>query len=218
MLAGPIIDRARVTLIDPFGARWSDADLYKWLSDGQRAIATMAPSSTSVVRPVGLVAGSSQQLPAQASMLLAAYRNTTGRAVRIIERELLDAYRPTWHRDPATAEVTNYMFDPDTPRLFSVYPPNTGEGVLDIQYAIQPADITMSADVLVIDDIYAVALFDYVMYRALQKDDDFAAGAQADSYHKSFIDLVAKADAMGDTTNPNLNMLGFAATPREAAR
>lgn len=218
MKAGPIIARARLTLIDPDAVRWPDADLYKWLSDAQSTIATLAPSSTSITGPVSLVAGTSQTLPVQASLLLAAYRNTGSRAVRIIERELLDSYRPTWHTDPATKDVQNYMFDPNLPQLFSVYPPNNGTGSLDMQYALQPVDVTQATDDLITDDIYDVALLDFVLYRALQKDDDFAAGSQSEMYHKSFMELVARADAMGVTTNPNLAMLGFAENPREAAK
>lgn len=218
MQAGPIISRVRTTLIDPTAIRWTDAELYAWLSDGQRTISTLSPSSCALVGPVGLVAGTRQQLPVPGTIVLAGYRNVSGRAIRVAERELFDAYRPNWHFDPATTVVTNWLFDPNSPEIFYVYPPNTGAGVVEMQYAVEPADVYTATDNLALDSMYEVALFDFVMYRALQKDDDFAAAAQADNYHKMFRELVTAADAVSDTSNPNIAMTGFAASSREAAK
>lgn len=209
-----IIDRVRTQLIDE-GAikRWSDAELLQWLSDGQRAIVTVSAgtSSTTVVSP--LVAGTKQTIPANGHMLLTIVRNTNsagttpGRVVRIVSREILDAQNPDWHTASASAVAQNYIYDPHEPTRFYVYPPNTGGGYVEMVYSVFPPEMTALTDEIVVQDIYQTALFDYVMFRAHQKDSDFAAGqALAAQYLQLFLAYTQQGEASQLQSNPNLHM------------
>ena len=212
--AESIIDRVRIQLIDNGDTyRWSDAELLKWLSDGQRTIVVAAPGNSSSTEIVPLVAGTKQNIPSDGNMLLYIVRNTNaagtvaGRAIRIVSREILDAQNPDWHTATASATVQNYIFDPQEPTKYYVYPPNTGTGYVEMVYSHLPVDMTSLSDTLVVQDIYQTALFDYVMFRAHQKDSDFAAGqALASTYFQLFAAAIGQRDGGLLANNPNLQL------------
>jgi hypothetical protein len=163
-----------------------------------------------------------QNLPADGIRLLDISRNmgtdgqTPGRAVRVVERRVLDAQTPLWHTDPAGPEVKHYMFDLRTPKNFYVYPrpPASPAVQVEIWYSCSPADlpppttniITDAAmnTVLSIDDIYANTLQDYVAYRAYSKDAEYTANAQlADLHYKMFGQALGLKTQSDDAVSPN---------------
>jgi hypothetical protein len=181
--AQTIITRVRKQLIDELTQkRWLDDELLLWLSDGQRTLVAMDPALGEVSGPMALVAGTKQQLPAGAFMLLDVKRNlgadgaTPGRAITVISRENIDRTDPNWHASRRSDVIFHYVYDPKQPRTFYVYPPSTGGGQIDVSRAQNPADFTTLADTMTIPDLYQTALFDYVMFRAHQKDTDYAGG------------------------------------------
>jgi hypothetical protein len=131
--------------------------------------------------------------------------NTGGRAVRIVSREVMDAQNPLWHSVTATSVVTNYIFDPQEPKKFYTYPPNDGTGYLDIVYSQLTPEVTTTATTIQIQEVYQTALFDYVMFRAHQKDGAYADGMQlADSYFQAFYNFVTKGEDGQTGVNPNV--------------
>lgn len=180
--AGAIIDKAVVQLIDIAGVRWTRAELLKWLNDGLRQIVLMQPNATNTPGAVKLTAGTRQTLPTGGWMLLGVYRNmgttgsTPGRAVRIISRELLDAFNPDWHTATASAVTKNYFYDLQDQTAYYVYPPSTGTNYLEINYSLQPTDLTSESQVIPMFDVYQGPLLDYIMFRACTKDAEYAPG------------------------------------------
>ena len=63
-----IIDRVTDLLFDKDRgndeARWSDAELLRWVNDSRAAILTRRPQACAVIETVALVAGTKQTLPA----------------------------------------------------------------------------------------------------------------------------------------------------------
>lgn len=212
--AQTILDRARIQLIDEgVTKRWSDSELLKWLSDGQRTIVSISPGNSSITSTIPMVSGTQQTIPSNGHMLLSIIRNNNaagtapGRAVRVVSREILDAQNPNWHTVTPSAVVQNYIFDPQEPLKFYVYPPNNGSGHLDVIYSVLPTDMTSVTDTLVVQDIFQTALFDYVMFRAHQKDSDFAAGqGLAATYLQLFMAAVGARDTGILSNNPNLQL------------
>lgn len=212
--ASTIIDRARNQLIDTGTTkRWSDTELLNWLSDGQRALVALAPAASNTSVTVALVAGTKQTIPSDGHMLLSIMRNnvsgggTPGKVVRLVSREIMDNYNADWHGGTQKAVVQNYIFDPQDPTHYYVYPPNTGAGYVDMVYSKVPAELTTLADTLSVQDVYQTALFDYVMFRAHQKDSDFAAGLTvAQSYLQSFLSSVGQGETGQLSNNPNLQL------------
>lgn len=217
-----IIERVRTQLIDEGATkRWSDTELLRWLSDGQRAIVTVSAGTSSTTAVSPLVAGTKQSIPADGHMLLTIVRNTNSagtspsRVVRIVSRELIDAQNPDWHTASQTKVAQNYIYDPHEPTKFYVYPPNDGTGNVEMVYSVFPPEMSSLTDEIVVQDIYQTALFDYVMFRAHQKDSDFAAGqALANQYLQLFLAYSQQGENSQLQSNPNLHM----AAPSPEAR
>lgn len=223
--ASSILDRARTQLIDAGATRWTDAELLKWLSDGQRTIVAAVPAASATRATVALAAGTRQTLPADGYQLLKVERNnvndggTPGRAVRIVSRELLDSFDPDWHSATSKAIAQNYVFDPNTPTTYFVSPPNTGAGYVDITYSKLPPELAAAADNIAVEDIYQTALVDYVLYRAYQKDADFAPGAaMAAGYLQLFMAAIGQTETGRVAANVNAEMAPADLSQRSTAK
>ena len=180
--AQTIIDKAAKQLLDSNNLKWTRAELLSWLNDGLRQIVLMQPNATNTRSSVQLVAGTRQKLPTGGWMLLGIYRNmgttgtTPGRAVRISSRELLDAFNPNWHTATASTTTTNYIYDLQDQTAYYVYPPSTGTNYLEINYSMQPTDLTSESQVIPVFDVYQGPLLDYILFRACTKNAEYAPG------------------------------------------
>jgi hypothetical protein len=210
IVASTIIDKAATQLLDENNTRWTRAELLGWLNDGQRQITLMSPQTTNKVQTIKLVAGTRQTIPVDGWRLLDVYRYmgrngiTPGRAVRIVSRELLDGYRPAWHADPKTDAPQNFLFDEQDQTAFYVYPPNTGNGYLQINYSPTLGDLPNENQPINISDIYQTALLDYVLYRANSKDAEYAPGIQlAAGYLATFLGAFQSREKTDKENSPN---------------
>ena len=145
--AQSIIRRAVETLQDPTSVRWPISELVRYLNDGQREVVLYRPDSMVMSTSRSLTTGTRQTLP-NGSKLIEVVRNTGGtkRAIRMVNREILDAQTPGWHAIAGADDVLHFMYDPRDPRVFYVYPPATTNTKLDIVYAAYPTDIAEPAD------------------------------------------------------------------------
>jgi len=191
--AQSIIRRVVETLQDTTSIRWPVAELVRYLNDGQREVVLYRPDSMVTNSTVTCVAGSKQTLPANGAKLIEVIRNSgTKRAVRLTNREILDAQMPGWHALAGQDEVLHYMYDPRDPRVFYVYPPATTSAQLDIVYAAYPTDVVEPADGatytavtgnISLPDIYGNVLQDYILARCYMKDSEYAGNAQRAQAH-----------------------------------
>lgn len=196
--AQSIIRRCVETLQDNTSIRWPVAELVRYLNDGQREVALYRPDSMGTSATVTCVAGTKQSLPANGAKLIDVVRNAAGtkKAVRLTNREILDAQTPGWHNLTGVGEVLHYMYDPRDPRVFYVYPPATASAQLDIVYSAYPLDVTEPAagslytavaGNIGVPDIYGNAVQDYVLYRAYTKDSEYAGNAaRAQAHYAAF--------------------------------
>jgi hypothetical protein len=151
-----------------------------------------------------------QAIPADGISLIRINRNlgssgsTPGKAIRIVSREVLDAQNPDWHTDAAIGYVKHYVYDPLDPRTFYVYPQApSGSHFVELVYSAAPTAVA-AGGVISIDDIYANALLDYVMFRAYSKDAEYAANAQlAVAYYTSFANGIGLQIKNSQQRNPN---------------
>lgn len=220
--AQSIIRRAVETLQDTTSVRWPIAELVRYLNDGQREVALYRPDSMVTNTTVTCTQGSKQSLPANGAKLIEVIRNATGtkKAVRMVNREILDAQTPGWHNITPAAEVLHFMYDVRDPKVFYVYPPAAATAQLDIVYASYPTDIAEPADgalysvvtgSISLPDIYGNALLDFILYRSYSKDSEYAGNAQrAQAHYAAFantlgIEIKATvAVAPNPTGNPNV--------------
>lgn len=198
-----LIVRAQTLLQDEDSVRWTVAELQYWLNDAYKETIGLRPDVNTQTSEYTCVAGPRQALTGSfpnAIRLVEVVRNlaTTSNktSVRLTDRKSLDTQRRSWYADTPSASVEMYMFDPRTPKQFLVYPPATTAARLEVIYSVLPTEHTLSAAQLVnpataetirIDDIFATALFDYMMYRAYSKDAEQTAMMQrAVAHYQAF--------------------------------
>lgn len=186
-----IINKVATILFDANNVKWSRVELLGWVNDGCRAVVSMIPEANSVVSSVKMVAGTRQTLPANAWLLLEITRNmgasgnSAGRALKRVDRAILDETNPTWYADAATASATLYMYNTRDRAGYYVYPASDGTGYLEVIASIMPTDTAEAAAISILD-VYEPALIDYVLWRSLSKGAPFADQGKADNYFKSY--------------------------------
>lgn len=187
-----LINRVSITLQDPTFVRWTQSELLNYLNDAQRQVVLFRPDAKAVNAPFTCVNAAKQTLPADGLRLISVLRNTGGRAITKVDRSILDVQLPTWYETAVgTDGVKHYVYDALDPKNFYVFPKPAAAYQIDIIYAMSPVDIVISnyttdTQVIDIDDIYANALMDYMMYRAYQKDSEFANLNRAAVYYQAF--------------------------------
>jgi hypothetical protein len=210
-----LIVRAQTLLQDEDSVRWTVTELQYWLNDGYRDVLNLRPDSNTLTGEFTCVAGPRQVLTTtfpNASRLVSVIRNTATTSnkygVRLVNRRTLDDQRKGWYADTPTVSIEEYMFDPRQPREFLVYPPATTAARLEVAYAQIPSPHTLTetqltnpatAETIRIDDSFANALLDYVMYRAYSKDaEQQGNAARAVAHFQAFqnsLGVAAQANA-----------------------
>lgn len=208
--AQQIVDRAGVILQDTTNVRWPEDELLDWVNDGQREVVLLNPSAHAENGVVQLDAGTKQTFESLSQnpendgtnigagiRLTDVIRNmgtdgaTEGRSVTVIERRIMDHQRPDWHTDTADSEVKHFMHDDLDPKTFYVTPPqpDSSPGYVELLYSSVPEDVELG-DTLALDDVYANAILDYVLYRAYSKDADFGSAELAQGRYQSFVQAI----------------------------
>ena len=204
-----LIDKAKIILQDTTdpGIRWPDEELLGWLNDSYREIILARPDANTLSADYTCVAGTRQKLNsgafAEALRLIDVVRNTSGRAIRQLDRSILDDQRRDWHAETGSDTIEHFMFDPRLPREFLVYPPATTSAELEVVYSSVPASHSDQTGVIKLPDSYANAMLDYTLYRAYSKDAEYAANAQrAISHYQAMQSAIGMKSASDIAANP----------------
>ena len=181
---------------DKTSIRWPVNEIIRALNDAQREIILYRPDAMVTNATLALVAGPKQSLPTNGTKLLDITRNSAGGAMRITNREILDANTPGWYQLPGTLKPVHYMYDIRDPKVFYVYQPALLGASLEIVYSAIPSDIAEVAEGSLFDavvgnisvpDIYANAVVDFGLYKIYLKDADYAGNAaRAQSHYTMF--------------------------------
>lgn len=206
-----VIGKAQIIMQDLTGVRWPVAtEMLGWLNDGQREVQIYKPNSYVKNVAVKLTAGTKQELPADGIQLIDIVRNmgtdgqTPGNAVRITERESLDANVRNWHTATPATSVKHYTYSPLDPKHFYVYPPQppTNQGYVEMIYGALPPACVQNG-VINVDDIYQNVLIDYILYRAFSKDSEVADSNRAARYQASYLNALTGKAKIEFGVNPN---------------
>jgi len=210
MQASAITNRASILLHDPTNVRWPVTQLLDYLNDGQREIVINRPDASVANETIALVSGSTKQsIPAAGIRLMHVTRNmgsdgsTPGRPIIIVDRDILDTQIPTWHNDDAQDDIKNYVFDPGDPKHFYVYPQAGASAHIELSYSVPPTDCATVGNLIGLSDIYANALLDYVMYRSLSKDTEYADAPKSARYYESFLRSLGIKTQIDVAVDPN---------------
>lgn len=253
-LVKDVLWRVSGQLLDtsPQFARFAERDMVHFLNDAQVAINKFVPTAAARLDAVKLAAGSRQgiatipaasckpadgstpSVPIYGTQFLSPRRNmgangtTPGAAIRILDRDALDASDPLWHTRTGTT-IKGVVVDPQTPLWFYVYPgvPPTTDVWIEQAYNALPLPIPNTATVdsdgvhasgvysnaqsstqtITISDEHVDDLVNYVLARLLMKDSKYADPVKAAAHTTLFTGSInAKVTAMTGT-NPNLRML-----------
>lgn len=186
-----ILGRASIILQDSTNVRFPNDELLKFFNDAQKEVVLHRPDANMQnVNNFTCVAGSKQTIPTTGLRLVDVVRNIGGRAITQVDRKILDETLPNWHETTAdaTRKIEHFIFDPADPKHFYVYPKATTAFNLEIVFSAAPSDISISnfssdTSTISVDDVYANSLLDYILYRAYQKDSEFAGNAQRSMMH-----------------------------------
>lgn len=201
-----LINKAQTILQDIDGVRWPTSEMLDWLDAGQLEIVRIQPVAHTVNQSMALVPGTRQTLPPGGIHFVEAVRNIDGQAVREVLRGVLDAQIPNWHNAPASNVIVHFMLNPSDPLHFYVYPPANTGAALDVVYSTAPAPIARTGTypnelpdaitTINLEDVYASALLDYLLYRAYSKDAEYAGNAQlAVAYFTAFSNSLGTSGA-----------------------
>jgi len=196
MKASAVLDRARDLLQDTGADRWGDTALLRYLDDAQVVLAEHRPAAIYKREAVQLSQGAAQDIPTDGVRLLAGRRymgtdgTTGGDPVTEVDVETMDRRAPGWRTDRQKDKPRHIVLDAKARDHYEVYPPNTGNGYLEIDYSYAPVALSADTDDLAVDEQWRPALVDYVVYRALQEDDEFAGGETAAMHYKTFWQVI----------------------------
>lgn len=235
----------------PQFSRWPERYLVHLLNDAQSVIGSLVTTACSRLVAIKLKAGTKQSIanvaaadwkldgvagaaPLLGRRLLGVWRNmgtdgaTPGRAIRAVERDVLDALDPNWHTSRQT-KVYEYAYNEDTPTVFFAVPgahaetPVWVEASLVVAPALIPAggapgaEIYLasgaSAAVIAIDDEHIQELVDYVCARAHLSDSKYAEPLRAQLHTNLFLSLINAKATIATGTNPNLTALPGVSKP-----
>lgn len=208
ILASALIRQAQGIAQDLSTYRWTTAEWLDYLNDAQIQIVQLRPDMSVANRSVALVTGWKQAIPADGLRLLAVEANTSGRAIKLISTEKLNAFAPGWRAEKQADIIKHYMVDQRDPTRFSVYPPASSKASVECLFSVMPTRCD-TENSPIFADIVTNQILDWMLFRAYSKDDEFADVAEKRSfYHNSFL------TALGAKTQTDL---AFDATKSQPA-
>lgn len=216
-----LISRARTLLQDTTSVRWALSELQSSLNEGYRETLNFRPDSNTLTGTFTCAAGPRQVLTtafANASRLVSVVRNVAANsnkyAVHLVDRRVLDTQRRGWFTEPASISIEQYVFDPRQPREFMVYPPATVTAQLEVLYAQVPSPHALTdaqlgnsatTEVIRIDDTFANALLDYMLYKSYSKDSEQQANAaRAVAHYQAFQNSLGVAAQTNAASQPGV--------------
>jgi hypothetical protein len=204
-----LIYRAGLLLQDEEHVRWTTLELIEWINEAAGALVTLRPSAGARLAVLTLLAGTQQELSDEVVQLLDVVRNlgvdslTPGRAIRLAERHLFDSADPDWHARAGKSVIKHYIYDDRTPKVFYVYPPALAGTKLQASLSVMPALVTTEDDNLGLGAQFESAIINYVVFRAMAKDSEYANGAIATGYYQAFQAALGGKDAGEQSVSPN---------------
>ncbi|MBX3603189.1 MAG: hypothetical protein KF863_21420 [Rubrivivax sp.] len=186
LLVSAILSQVRVTLLDPNGSTWGDAELLGYFNEFQRTTAFLKPDAHTVRDYIPLEAGINQELPEDGIAVFEIGENeVSGRMATLVDRGLLDHANRFWPAATQEPDVQHWSADPRDPRRFAVMPPNDGTGSIECLYGAVPPAATLGDapdGAMAFPDSYEHAAKCFVMAKAYAKNSKRQDPAKSAAY------------------------------------
>lgn len=209
--AAELISRASTILQDDEHVRWPVPELLEWMNDAAREIILRRPSARAVTQALALKAGTQQDIQDPSVQLLDVVRNlgsdglTPGRAVRRVERQLLDDQCPDWHMERKKSSIRHYTYDDRSTKSFYVYPPAVAGVQVEVLVSQLPPVIAAATEAIDMPLEYLNAMVNYMAYRAFSKDSEYAQAQIATLQFQAFENAVTDPSQKALVNSPNTN-------------
>jgi len=204
VLAVDLINRvSRILNDEEDGARrWGRSELLEWLNDGQREVVLHRPDSSVRNVEFSCINNARQTLPEEALSLVDVMRNADGTPIfqmASLEWGCLD-------HGMESERIDLFSFDERNPRAFYLHPIPDAGSVVELVYSVLPQEVVVTdfesdTSALSISAIYANAVLDYMLFRALQKEDDAASSSRAAAHYEAFLTSLAGKRAADKAIN-----------------
>ncbi len=177
-------------LVDFSKVTWTEDQINGWLAEAELSVIALRPDASEATESIPLSVGAFQSVPDDALRLIRLVSNENGRAIRIVERQILDELEPNWMNAEPESLVKEYAFDEKTPKNFYVNPPSVGSVNVRAVISKRPPEYDFSGDPdITVGAIYAPALIDYAMYRCLSRADEKTPEyAKSKAYYQEFFE------------------------------
>ena len=212
MLCSVILQNVNFALDDPNDVKYSLPQKIAAMNSALQALISYRPDAASYTTMMPLVAGTRQTLPIDGVRLLKVIRNRgvsglsdAGRAIRKADMLVQDALIPDWHETTGQTVVDEYFYDSITPKDFYVYPPAPVSPIIgvDISYVRVLPTITAGTDTLPVDDYFAPAIQEWMLYSIMGSDDEQNPNyAVARSHQSTFFQLLQIKASSDGAVNP----------------
>lgn len=140
-----VMSEVQTILLDPTGVYWTPTYLLAAYNIVITAIIRDNPNAlTQINSSFALAAGVDQSIPlANGVQYIRMPANTvSGRGIRPVSADDMMNSDINWYAGPQTTDVRHVIIDPLDPLKFRVWPPNNGQGQVNLQYAYAPPDAT----------------------------------------------------------------------------
>ena len=212
MLCSVILQNVNFALDDPNNTKFSLTQKILAINSALQALVSYRPDAASYTAMMLLVAGTRQTLPSDGVRLLKVIRNrgvsglsSAGRAIRKADMLVQDALIPDWHETVGQTVIDEYFYDSITPKDFYVYPPVAVSPTIgiDISYVRVLPTITAGTDTFPVDDYFAPAVQEWMLYSLWCGDDEQSPSyAAARSHQKTFFELLQIKASSDGAVNP----------------
>jgi hypothetical protein len=212
MLCSVILQNVNFALDDPNDVKYSLPQKIAAINSALQALVSYRPDAASYTAMMLLVAGTHQTLPSDGVRLLKAIRNRgvsglsdAGKVIRKADMLVQDAIDPDWHTTTGQTVVDEYFYDSNTPKEFYVYPPVAVSPTIgiDISYVRVLPTITAGADTFPVDDYFASAIQEWMLYLLWGGDDKQNQNyADARSHLSTFFQLLQIKASSDGAVNP----------------
>lgn len=184
-----IAKSVRAVLRDNFAASgfaYADAELVEFINRAIHYCGTIATEMTVKTQELPLAAGTIQRLPNESTRMVMVLSNALdasfteqvgvrsydGQApVQVVPLNFMQSSQRNYVGQPKKRIVTMVASFPETPHVFTVFPPNDGTGKLLVSYRDELPTITTIADNDIhLANFYEGAIGSFALYCALTRD------------------------------------------------
>lgn len=176
-----------VQLTDPDQIIWTDAILFKVITEAQNACILVGADANIVTEDFTLAQAARQTLPSGGVRFVDVEGNVGGGSVTRVSKRVMDEVWPDWTTEESATAIKHFLYDEEQPAAFWVYPvPSVGTIHVNLSYAKAVPIITSEDNAIVLSDLYLPSIKEYALWRCLSMEGPAMAVGLAAQHLQNF--------------------------------